>query len=67
MFLQDSLAGWVTYFGRNWRVMDTDNREYLGPSHIVADRMIAAILADPNTPVATWALQLEKKREALNK
>jgi hypothetical protein len=64
VFLQGNLTDWSTFFGMHWRVFDTNNQEFLGPSQIVADRMIEAVLADPDLPRADWALQLAKKREA---
>jgi hypothetical protein len=64
VFLQGSLTDWVLFFGRHFRVQDTGGREYLGPSPAVADRLIQRILADPTLPVASWSLQLAKKREA---
>jgi hypothetical protein len=67
VFLQGTLSDWVTFFGTHWRVFDTNNQEFLGPSQIVADRMIEAVLLDPCLPVATWALQLSRKRAALTK
>ncbi len=63
VFLRDSLRGWQTFFGRHFAVKDTTGQEFRGPSAPVADRLIQKILAHPELPVATWALQLQRKRE----
>jgi hypothetical protein len=67
MFLFGALNDWQAYFGKHWIVKDLDGREYLGPSLPVTDRLIAAILEHPKTPLADWSIQLAKKREALTK
>jgi len=67
VFLRGSLTDWQFFFGSNWRVKDTNGQEYLGPSPVVTDRLIAAVLNHPATAVATWALQLKMKREAITK
>jgi hypothetical protein len=64
VFLRGELNDWIYFFGSNWRVRDTNNIEYLGPSPIVTDRLIQAVLAHPDTPIASFALQLQRKREA---
>jgi hypothetical protein len=63
-FLFGALPDWQTYFGRHWIVKDSADREYLGPSLPVTDRLIAAILEHPSTPPADWSIQLARKREA---
>ena len=63
VFLRGSIDDWINFFGRRWRVFDTNNREFLGPSPVVADRLIAAVLAHPDTPVASWAVQLQRQKE----
>jgi hypothetical protein len=65
VFLGGELNDWIYFFGRNWRIRDTNNIEYLGPSPIVADRLIQAVLAHRETPIASFALQLQRKREAV--
>jgi hypothetical protein len=64
VFLQGALNDWILFFGDNWTVKDTNGQEYGGPSPVVADRLIQAVLKHPTLPVADWALQLAKKREA---
>jgi hypothetical protein len=64
VFLRGSLEDWAIFIGRHWIVRDTSNREYLGPSLVVCDRLVAAVLAHPETPIADWALQLAMKRKA---
>jgi hypothetical protein len=64
-FLFGALTDWQTYFGRHWIVKDLAGREYLGPSLPVTDRLVAAILEHPNTPLADWSIQLARKREGL--
>jgi hypothetical protein len=63
VFLRGCLVDWQFFFGDNWRVKDTAGREYRGPSAVVTDRLIAAVLAHPATPVASWRVQLQKQRE----
>jgi hypothetical protein len=64
-FLRGSLIDWAFFFGDNWIVRDSNNVPYRGPSPIVTDRLIAAVLAHPDTPIANWALQLQMKMEAV--
>jgi hypothetical protein len=64
LFLQGTLEDWRMFFGNHWRVRDTNNVEYRGPSLIVTDRLVAAVLAHPDTAIADWALQLRMKRKA---
>jgi hypothetical protein len=63
VFLRGALNDWIHFFGRHWRVFDTNNQEYLGPSPVVADRLISAVLAHAVLPTASWDLQLAMKRE----
>jgi hypothetical protein len=64
LFIRGSTEDWCYYIGQNFRVRDTNNVEYAGPSPLVCDRLIALVLAHPETPIASWALQLAMKREA---
>jgi hypothetical protein len=64
VFLQGSLTDWVLFFARHWRIRDTTGQEYLNSSPVVTDRLIQAVLKHPDLPIASWALQLAKKREA---
>jgi hypothetical protein len=64
IFIRGTLDDWVYYFGDHWRVRDTNNVEYRGPSPVVTDRLIAAVLSHPELPTACFALQLQRKREA---
>jgi hypothetical protein len=63
LFLQGTLEDWRMFFSDGWRVRDTKHIEYRGPSLLVTDRLIAAVLAHHETPRADWALQLRMKRE----
>jgi hypothetical protein len=63
IFLQGSLNDWILFLGTHWRIRDTTGQEYLAPSPAVADRLIQKILKHPDLPVASWALQLQRKRE----
>jgi hypothetical protein len=63
-FVRGSVEDWAVYFGQHWRVRDTNNIEYAGPSFVVADRLIAAVLAHPQTPVASWQTAIDLKRKA---
>jgi hypothetical protein len=65
VFLRGSLEDWAVFLGTNWVVRDTTNREYLGPSLVVTDRLVAAVLAHPEIKIADWTLQLRMKREAV--
>ena len=47
VFRRGSIEDWINFFGRHWRVFDTNNQEYFGPKPVVADRLIAAVLAHP--------------------
>jgi hypothetical protein len=64
VFVRGNIEDWVYWFRKHFRVRDTSNVEYLGPSLVVTDRLIAAVLAHPETPIASFALQLKMKREA---
>jgi hypothetical protein len=64
VFVRGSTNDWILFFGRNWIVKDSDGREYLGPSFAVCDRLTQAVLKHPSLPIASWALQLKRKREA---
>lgn len=64
VFLRGELNDWVYFIGEHFQVRDTNNIQYLGPSPVVMDRLISAVLAHPDTPIASFALQLQKKREA---
>jgi hypothetical protein len=64
VFLRGSLNDWILFFGSRWAVKDTNGVEYRGPSLVVADRLLQAVLKHPALPIATWALQLQRKREA---
>jgi hypothetical protein len=64
VFLRGSLNDWQLFFGTRWVVKDTNHQEYRGPSPVVTDRLLQAVLAHPDLPVASWALQLAKRREA---
>jgi hypothetical protein len=64
VFVRGNIEDWVYWFGNHVRVRDTSNVEYPGPSLVVTDRLIQAVLAHSETPIASWALQLQKKREA---
>jgi hypothetical protein len=64
VFLRGSLNDWILFFGTHWRIQDTTGQEYRGASPGVMDRLIAAILLHPETPTASWAMQLQRKREA---
>jgi hypothetical protein len=63
LFLRGTLEDWVRFIAEHWRTFDTNNVEYLCPSLVVTDRLISAVLAHPDLPVASWALQLQMKRE----
>jgi hypothetical protein len=63
VFLRGTLEDWAVFFGRHWVVRDTTNREFLGPSLVVTDRLVAAVLKHPETKEASWSLQLSMKRE----
>ena len=67
VFCRGTLQDWAGFIGRNWIVKDTTNGEYLGPSLVVTDRLVTAVLAHPETPRADWAMQLRMKREAVIK
>lgn len=60
-FLRGSLDDWCHWFGQRFIVRDSSNQEYLGPSPVVADRLISAVLSHPQLPTATWTLQLQKR------
>jgi hypothetical protein len=62
-FLRGSLEDYAISFGKWFVVRDTMNVEYLGPSIVVCDRLVAAVLKHPDTPEASWSLQLQMKRE----
>jgi hypothetical protein len=64
VFVRGNIEDWVYWFGNHFRVRDTSNIEYLGPSLVVTDRLIQAVLAHPETPIASFALQLQEKRKA---
>ena len=64
LFLRGTLEDWVAFIAEHWRTFDTNHVEYLCPSPVVTDRLISAVLAHPDLSVASWALQLQKKREA---
>lgn len=64
VFLRGSLEDWCAFFGRHWVVRDTNNREFLGPSLVVCDRLVTAVLVHPATPRADWSVQLAMKRAA---
>ena len=64
VFARGSVQDWQIFIGQNWRMRDTNNVEFAGPSPLVADRLIAGALAHPETPINSWALQLRRKREA---
>jgi len=64
VFIRGSLADWAIFIGQHWIVKDPTNREYLGPSLVVTDRLVTAVLRHPETKIADWALQLAMKREA---
>lgn len=64
VFLRGSLHDWQTFFGTRWVVKDTRHQEYRGPSPAVTDRLLQAVIAHPELPVASWDLQLAKQREA---
>jgi hypothetical protein len=63
LFIRGTVGDWQIFIGQNWKVRDTNNVEFAGPSPLVADRLIAGVLAHPETPIASWALQLKRKRE----
>jgi hypothetical protein len=63
LFIRGTTVDWAVFIGQHWKVKDTKNIEYAGPSVLVTDRLIAAVLAHPQTPVASFALQLRMKRE----
>jgi hypothetical protein len=67
LFIRGSITDWLFFIGDNWKVRDTDNIEYRGPSFVVTDRLIGRVLAHPATPVADWRLQeIKKKDETTN-
>jgi hypothetical protein len=65
VFVRGTVEDWQIFIGEHWRVQDSRGIEYVGPSRLVADRLIAAVLAHHETPVASWALQLKMKREGM--
>jgi hypothetical protein len=67
VFVRGTVEDWQIFIGQNWRVRDSSGVEYAGPSRLVADRLTAAVLAHPETPVASWQIATNKKREAARK
>jgi hypothetical protein len=65
VFTLRNTEDWMIYFGRNWIIKDSNGREYAGPSLVVTDRLIQAVLKHPALGTASWALQLQRKREAI--
>jgi hypothetical protein len=63
LFIRGTVEDWAIYLGQHFTVKDTNNIEYAGPSVLVTDRLIAVVLAHPETPIASWAEQLKRKRE----
>jgi hypothetical protein len=63
IFIAGSLEDWAVFFGKKFVVRDTTGEQFAGPSQVVCDRLIARVLAHPSTPIASWALQLQRKRE----
>lgn len=63
VFLQGSLNDWIYFIAENWHVRDANGVEYLGPSPVIMDRLLQKILAHPELPTASWALQLQRRRE----
>jgi hypothetical protein len=63
VFVRGTVEDWAIFMGQHWMVRDSDGREYLGPSFVVCDRLIQAVLKHPLLPIASWALQLKRKRE----
>jgi hypothetical protein len=56
---------WCLFIGRNWIIKDSNGRVYLEPSFAVCDRLIAAALKHPAIPEASFLIQLQRKREAI--
>ena len=67
VFLRGTLEDWCVFIGRNWVIKDPTNREYLGPSVVVCDRLVSVVLQHPDTPEASWSLQLAMKRKAAHR
>jgi hypothetical protein len=63
VFVRGSVEDWQIFIGENWRVRDTNNIEYRGPSITVTDRLIRETLKHPALETASWALQLKRKRK----
>jgi hypothetical protein len=64
IFVRGTVEDWAIFIGQHWSVRDTDGVEYLGPSRMVSDRLIQAVLKHQSLPIASWAEQLKRKREA---
>jgi hypothetical protein len=64
LFVRGTVQDWQVYIGQHFVVRDSNGIEYAGPSALVADRLIAGVLAHPETLVASWQIQMDKRRAA---
>jgi hypothetical protein len=60
-FLAFGLDDFRAWLGQQWKVIDTNNMEFLGPSRAVGDRLYAVVLDDRNLPLASWKLERERR------
>jgi len=56
VFIGFDIDTWRVWLGEHWKILDTNNMEWAGPSRAVADRIYAAVLKHTNIPLASFEL-----------
>jgi hypothetical protein len=56
----DSFSAWM---GKEFKVVDTHNQEFLGPCRSVSDKIWRYLLDNPDVPLANYQLEIQMKKE----